>query len=153
MAVLWELHGSLKWKAISAACRVLSQPTERAIRFTQSSHTHDSNRASLFVGHLLFGFPGLGSTPWPARCVPVGRGAFSNLWTKLGPPGGDLHSNRVSSNRSLCFRETEFCAQRQRGKIERSSQKAAAETKLRRVCVALQEIVVRVQYPCTGAPN
>jgi hypothetical protein len=25
-----------------------------------------------------------------------------------------LHSNRVSSNRRLCFRETEFCAQRQR---------------------------------------
>src|ERR1700722_2891587 len=44
---------------------------------------------------------------------------------------GYLHSNRVSSNRSLCFRETEFCAQRQRQRnIQRSSQRAAAETKL-----------------------
>jgi hypothetical protein len=41
---------------------------------------------------------------------------------------GDLHSNRVSSNRSLFFRETEFCAQRQRPQnIQRSSQRAAAE--------------------------
>jgi hypothetical protein len=34
-----------------------------------------------------------------------------------------LHSNRVSSNRCLCFRETEFYAQRQRRRnIRRSSQ-------------------------------
>jgi hypothetical protein len=37
--------------------------------------------------------------------------------------GEGLHSNRVSSNRRLCFRETEFCAQRQRRRnIRRSSQ-------------------------------
>jgi len=44
---------------------------------------------------------------------------------------GDLHSNRVSSNRSLCFQETEFCAQRQKAtKHPEKFTETAAETKL-----------------------
>jgi hypothetical protein len=43
----------------------------------------------------------------------------------------DLHWNRVSSNRSLCFRETEFFAQRQRRRnIPEKFTEAQAETNL-----------------------
>jgi hypothetical protein len=57
------------------------------------------------------------SRPGDASTVPGKR---------LRRTNGYLHSNRVSSNRSLCFRETEFCAQRQRRRnIQRSSQRAA----------------------------
>jgi hypothetical protein len=43
----------------------------------------------------------------------------------------DLHSNRISSNRSLCFRETDFCAQRRRRRnIPEKFTETLAETKL-----------------------
>jgi hypothetical protein len=58
------------------------------------------------------------------------RGAHATEWRL--PRGGSTaglgappYSNRISSNRSLCFRETEFCAQRQRRRnIERNPQKS-----------------------------
>jgi len=53
---------------------------------------------------------------------------FQEAWPSR-PLG--LHSNRVSSNRSLCFREAEFFAQRQRRRnVPGKFTETLAETKL-----------------------
>src|ERR1700722_14445913 len=51
---------------------------------------------------------------------------------RLGlPTAVSLHSNRVSSNWSLCFRATDFCAQRRRRRnIPEKFTETLAETKL-----------------------
>jgi hypothetical protein len=138
---VWERQKNLSSSGEKQLPKLTCQPeilegsrpgTSRAVGENAELDGIIQNVASKIVndGHMLVSDIG-----WLNKwCSEMGRaGSYSQATSGEGPllnhnrqrfaVGEGLHSNRVSSNRRLCFRETEFCAQRQRRRnIRRSSQ-------------------------------